>query len=63
MAFYSPYQGTIVQRKGENLGLFDDKQLNVDGQLRSTSKGTDLSIELLEYYKKNFNNLVRSNIV
>ena len=63
VAFYSPYQGTDVQKKGSGLGLFNDKQLNVDGQLRSTTKDTKISIEILEYYKKNFNNLVRSNIV
>lgn len=63
VAFYSPYQGTNVQKKGSSLGLFNDKQLNVDGQLRSTSKDTDISIKILEYYKKNFNNLVRSKIV
>ena len=62
VAFYSPYQGTSVQKKGNKLGLFDDIQLNVDGQLRSTSKGKDLPVELLEYYKKNFTKLVRSTI-
>ncbi|MBN1182300.1 MAG: radical SAM protein [Bacteroidales bacterium] len=62
VAFYSPYLGTDQQKIANNQEYFDDYQSNVDGQLRSLSKSTLLSVELLEFYKKYFVKLVRNGI-
>jgi anaerobic magnesium-protoporphyrin IX monomethyl ester cyclase len=59
VAFYSPYIGTIEQKKSNDLNYFNDYEYNVDGQLRSISKSTKVPLDRLEYYKKNFVNLVR----
>ncbi len=58
VAYYSPYYGTIEQKKSEITGDFQNYEQNVDGQLRSLSKSNLLSVSKLDYYKKNFYNLV-----
>lgn len=61
VAYYSPYYGTDQQRKSVDEGLFKEYEFNVDGQLRSTtSKDALLSKDKLNYYKKNFHDLVRN---
>ena len=54
VAFYSPYHGTEMAEKGYDNNMFDAFQPNVDSQLRSTSKDSLISVEKLNYYKKNF---------
>ena len=58
VAYYSPYTGTNEQIKSVEVGDFENNVENVDGQLRSLSKSSELSIEKLDYYKNNFVNLV-----
>ena len=58
VAYYSPYTGTNEQIKSVEVGDFENNVENVDGQLRSLSKSSELSIEKLNYYKRNFVNLV-----
>lgn len=58
VAFYSPYLGTEVQKKSHKLEYFDEHEDNVDGQLRSLSKNSLVSIDQLNYYKQNFKKLV-----
>jgi radical SAM superfamily enzyme YgiQ (UPF0313 family) len=63
VAYYSPYYGTKSQKKGKELGLFDDYETDVDSALRSKSKSGDiLPVISLDYYKKQFVSLVRSNV-
>ena len=38
VAFYSPYYGTKSQIQGNELGIFDDYEFDVDSALRSKSK-------------------------
>jgi anaerobic magnesium-protoporphyrin IX monomethyl ester cyclase len=59
VAFYSPYLGTLPQVKGKEFGYFDDYEFHVDGQLRTVSKHTLVSPELLAFYKAYFNRLAR----
>ena len=54
VAFYSPYHGTEMAEKGYDNNMFDTFQPNVDSQLRSTSKDSLISVDKLNYYKKNF---------
>ena len=58
VAFYSPYYGTLEQKKSREVGDFDNYEYDVDGQLRSLTKSEHLSNEKLNYYKKNFVDLV-----
>lgn len=58
VAFYSPYYGTLEQKKSREVGDFDNYEYDVDGQLRSLTKSEYLSNEKLNYYKKNFVDLV-----
>ena len=64
VAYYSPYYGTKTQKKGKEIGIFDEYEVDVDSALRSKSRSDDiLPISKLNYYKKNFVSLVReSNI-
>ena len=41
---YSPYLGTEVQKKSHKLEYFDEHEDNVDGQLRSLSKNSLVSL-------------------
>ena len=64
VAYYSPYYGTKSQKKGKELGLFDEYEADVDSALRSKSKADDtLPINRLDYYKKQFVTLVRNDAV
>ena len=67
VAFYSPYQGTAQQIKGNEIGYFDEYEFHVDGQLRTMSKGSLIDTdtlcfrdkdkpELLELQKKRWDN-------
>ena len=60
VSFYSPYLGTNEQIKSTNLDYFDEYEKNVDGQLRTLSKSTLISVSKLNYYKENFVNLVKN---
>ncbi len=61
VAYYSPYYGTQQQKKSFDIGLFNDYEQDVDGQLRSVNrKNNTLSKEKLDYYKKNFYELVEN---
>ncbi len=62
VAFYSPYQGTEQQLKATSIGDFNDYEMNVDGQVRTLSKSTKVSRELLEFYKKHFVSLVFDDV-
>jgi anaerobic magnesium-protoporphyrin IX monomethyl ester cyclase len=62
VAYYSPYFGTKSQKKGNELGLFEDYETDVDSALRSKSKADYvLPISLLDYYKNKFVSLVRND--
>ena len=62
VAYYSPYYGTKSQKKGQELGIFEEHENDVDSALRSKSKADDiLPVSRLDYYKKQFVNLVRNN--
>ena len=63
VAYYSPYYGTKSQKKGNELGLFEDYETDVDSALRSKSKSDDvLPVKRLDYYKKQFVSLARNNV-
>lgn len=62
VAYYSPYLGTAQQRRGAELNEFEDYEYNVDAQLRTLSKSTCMSKEILEFYKKNFVRLVQEGL-
>ena len=60
VAFYTPYHGTPEQEKSFNKRYFSENEKNLDAQLRSLSKSNLLSVEKLNYYKKNFVSMVRN---
>ena len=60
VAFYTPYHGTPEQKKSFNKRYFSDNEKNLDAQLRSLSKSNLLSVEKLNYYKKNFVSMVKN---
>ena len=60
VAFYSPYYGTGQHSEGVKSGIFKDYEFNADAALRSQTKSKSLTIEKLNYYKKNFVSLVRN---
>lgn len=62
VAFYSPFLGTKLKHKGVQIEDFEDYEYNVDAQLRTLSKSTGLSKELLEFYKANFVRLAREGL-
>ena len=62
VAFYSPYIGTAQQKKGKELGYFDDYEYHVDSALRSLSQHSLVDVEKLKFYKKNFVNFVNNGI-
>jgi hypothetical protein len=64
VAYYSPFYGTKSQKKGNELGLFESYEDDVDSALRSKSKAGDvLPISRLDYYKKQFVSLVRNDAI
>ena len=62
VAFYSPYQGTAQQIKGNEIGYFDEYEFHVDGQLRTMSKDSLVDADTLCFYKANFNKLVSGDL-
>ena len=62
VAFCSPFLGTKLQHRGVEIKDFDDYEYNVDAQLRTLSKSTGVSKELLEFYKANFVRLAREGL-
>lgn len=62
LGFYSPYIGTSEQIKSKEMNYFDDYEYNLDNRLRSVSKSTLVSKELIEFYAKYFVQLVREGI-
>ena len=62
VAFYSPYIGTAQQKRGKELGYFDDYEYHVDSALRSLSQHSLVDVEKLQFYKKNFVNFVNNGI-
>jgi radical SAM superfamily enzyme YgiQ (UPF0313 family) len=62
VAFYSPYQGTAQQIKGNEIGYFDEYEFHVDGQLRTMSKDSLVDADTLCFYKANFSKLVSGNL-
>ena len=62
VAFYSPYQGTAQQVKGNEIGYFDDYEFHIDGQLRTMSKDALVDADTLCFYKANFSNLVSGDL-
>jgi radical SAM superfamily enzyme YgiQ (UPF0313 family) len=62
VAFYSPLLGTRLQHEGVRIQDFQDYEYNVDAQLRTLSKSTGLSKEMLEFYKRNFVLLAREGL-
>lgn len=60
VAYYSPYYGTKSQKRGNELGLFEEYESDVDSALRSKTKAKNmLTISCLNYYKEKFVSLVR----
>lgn len=62
VAFYSPYIGTAQHRKATELQYFENYEYDVDGQLRSVSRHGHISKEALDFYKRNFVQLVRGGL-
>jgi radical SAM superfamily enzyme YgiQ (UPF0313 family) len=62
VAFYSPYLGTSLEDKSKKLGYFNNYEFNVDGQLRTVTRSSQMPRNLLEFYKKNFNVFVHSGL-
>ena len=62
VAFYSPYQGTAQQKKGNELGYFDEYEFHVDGQLRTMSRDSLVDPDLLVFYKAKFRELVEQGL-
>jgi anaerobic magnesium-protoporphyrin IX monomethyl ester cyclase len=60
VAFYSPYYGTGQHKEGVKEGIFKEYEFGADAALRSRTKSKSLTKSKLEYYKKNFVNLVRN---
>ncbi len=61
VAFYSPYLGTKQQKEGSQKKYFLDYEFNLDAQLRTMTRHSKVSSEVLKYYKRNFARLVRSD--
>jgi anaerobic magnesium-protoporphyrin IX monomethyl ester cyclase len=62
VAFYSPFLGTQQQVVSAQEKYFNDYEYRVDPQLRTVSHHDSISPELLEFYKANFNALVRNGL-
>ncbi len=59
VAFYSPYLGTSQQQVGTEKNYFLDYEFDLDSQLRTMTRHSVLTPELLAFYKQNFVGLVR----
>jgi len=62
VAFYSPLLGTDLQHKGVTIEDFEDYEYNIDAQLRTLSKSTSLTKEMLKFYKTYFVHLAREGL-
>jgi anaerobic magnesium-protoporphyrin IX monomethyl ester cyclase len=62
VAFYSPLLGTQLQHKGVTIQDFDDYEYNIDAQLRTLSKSTNVDKDMLAFYKNNFVRLAREGL-
>jgi anaerobic magnesium-protoporphyrin IX monomethyl ester cyclase len=62
VAFYSPFIGTDLQRSSAREGLFEDYVYGMDSQLRSRTLEGDDHIDMLEFFKRHFEQLVRSGL-
>ncbi len=62
VAFYSPFLGTELSREGTIQQYFSDYEVNLDAQLRTTSRHSEVTPELLNFYKENFVSLVRNGL-
>lgn len=62
VAFYTPYLGTQQQKIGVVEKYFKDYEFNLDAQLRSVTKHSVLSKDLLSFYKKYFVKLSREGL-
>ena len=62
VAFYSPYIGTQQQKRGNELGYFDDYEYHVDSALRSLNKHSLVDLNKLQFYKDNFVHYVKNGI-
>ena len=59
LAFYTPYIGTKQYDRAVSTKEYDSYNFSADNILRSTTKSKKISLETLNYYKKNFVDLVR----
>ena len=62
VAFYTPYLGTKQQQIGVAEKCFGDYEFNLDAQLRSVTKHSILSKDILAFYKKYFVKLSREGL-
>ena len=62
VAFYSPYLGTAQQVEGVTISDFEDYEFDVDAQLRTLSKSSNIGKEMLEFYKSLFVSLARDGL-
>ena len=62
VAFYSPFIGTDLQRSSAEEGLFDEYVYGNDPQLRSCSAEGDDQIDMLDFFKRHFGQLVRGGL-
>ena len=60
VAFYSPYVGTIQEKKATELKYFSENVNDVDGQLRTLNNLDATEKKLLQFYKKYFVHFVRN---
>ena len=51
-----------LQEESEKLGDFNDYEYNVDNQLRTVTKSSNIDKNLLNFYKKNFTKFVRDGL-
>ena len=59
VSFYSPFIGTDLQRASARDGLFEEYAYGTDSQLRSCSIKGDDHTNMLEFFKRHFEELVR----
>lgn len=59
VSFYSPYLGTEQQQRGVQKNYFLDYEFDLDSQLRTMSRHSEVTPDVLAFYKRNFVRLVR----
>ena len=62
VAFYSPFIGTDLQRASAREGSFEEYAYGMDSQLRSRSIEGDNHIDMLKFFKRHFEQLVRGGL-